>query len=137
MVSIAFFDEVLRDALALAAAAGDNEEKLNKYYLHTNPARAHLDRYADEIFFEHLWKRFEAQDAGPDALQAEETAFAAKLWQRTEVIFEQALPAMPCASLFRPRAEARARALLRRKVRARHPELFEKLQQEEASADAA
>jgi CRISPR system Cascade subunit CasA len=116
---------------------GKREKIKKELYEHTNAARAHLDRYADGIFFEHLWRRFEAQEAGPEALQAEERAFAEKLWIRTREIFEQALPALPCASLFRPRAEARARSLLRFLVRNRYPELFPTQQQKEANADAA
>jgi len=135
--TIAGFDKALRDALALAAAGGEREKVNKDIYKHSQQARAHLDRYADEIFFRHLWARFEAQEAGTEALRAEEDAFAAKLWQRTEAIFKQALPAMPCASLFRPRAEARARDLLRRLVRSRHPELFERQQREEARTHAA
>lgn len=133
--TITGFDRALREALVLAAAGGGKVKR--DLYKHAQPARAHLDRYADEIFFEHLWARFAAEEAGTEALQAEERAFAAKLWQRTEAIFEQSLPSMPCSSLFRPRAEARARSLLRGTVRKRHPELFEKPQQEEESADAA
>lgn len=131
------FDRALRDALVLAAAGGDREKIKNEHYELSQPARSHLTRFADEIFFEHLWARFGAQEDGTEALRAEEKAFAEKLWLRTQAIFEQALPAIPCASLFRLRAEARARALLRRMVWTRHPELFENQQQEEARADAA
>jgi len=137
VATIAFFDEAMRDALVLAAAGGERERIKKDLYEHTGPARAHLDRYADEIFFEHLWRRFDAQEAGPEALQAEEKTFAGKLWDRTQAILEQCLPALPCASLFRPRAEARARALLRGAVRKRYPDLFPKQQQMEAMTDAA
>lgn len=135
--TIVAFDKALRDALVLAAAGGERERIKKDLYEHTGPARAHLDRYADEIFFEHLWRRFDAQEAGPEALQAEEKTFAGKLWDRTQAILEQCLPALPCASLFRPRAEARARALLRGAVRKRYPDLFPKQQQMEAMTDAA
>jgi len=135
--TIAAFDRALRDALVLAAAGGERQKIKKELYEPTSPARGHLDRYADEIFFEHLWRRFEAQEAGPEALQAEERAFAAKLWDRTQAIFEQALPALPCPSLFRPRAEARARSLLRFLVKKRYPDLFPKQQQMEAMTDAA
>jgi len=142
--SIVTFDKALRDALVLAAAGGEREEqegkkkkKKEKLYKYAELAHTHLDRYADEIFFEHLWRRFEALEAGPEALQAEEKAFAEKLWSRAQMIFEQALPALPCPSLFRPRAEARARSLLRFLVKKRYPELFPMQQQMEAMTDAA
>ena len=38
--------------------------------------------------------------------------FIRDLWQQTQAIFRQALPGMPCASLFRPRAEAAAQGVL-------------------------
>src|SRR5690606_22322411 len=74
------FDGALRDAIVLAAAAGEQEKPKKELYKFSQPGRDHLTRYADEIFFEHLWARFEAQEAGQEALQAEERAFAAKLW---------------------------------------------------------
>ncbi|WP_173934956.1 CRISPR-associated protein Cse1 [Chelativorans sp. Marseille-P2723] len=77
---IAEFDRALRNALVLAAAGGEQDRVQRDLYKHSEPARAHLDRYADEIFFEHLWARFEAQEAGTDALRKAEKAFAAKLW---------------------------------------------------------
>lgn len=144
------FEDALRDALVLVAADRDfekpegkkaeekkAEEKKNKLYKYTEPARRQLDRYADEIFFGHLWARFAAQETGPDALHAEERAFAEKLWQRTLAIFEQALPSIPCTSFLRPRAEARARTRLYDSARKIFPELFQSQQQKEAIPDAA
>jgi len=135
--TIAFLDRALGNALALAAAEGNGAKDLSNYYDYTKPARTHFIRFADEIFFHHLWARFEAQDMGLDARRAEEQAFAGRLWQRMQTIFEQSLPSMPCGSLFRPRAEARARALLRGTVRKHYPDLLSIQQHVEAITDAA
>ena len=118
------FDKALSNALVLIAARGDSEKINQNLYPLTRSARDHLDRYADEIFFEHLWAAFEAQEAGAEALKAEQQAFAAALWKRTQPIFYQFLPSMPCPGLYRPRAEARAVRKLEASVRKAHPELF-------------
>ncbi|MBF0192642.1 MAG: CRISPR-associated protein Cse1 [Magnetococcales bacterium] len=124
MKTIAAFDKALRDALVLAAAKGERDRIKQALYTFTNTARAHLDRYADTIFFERLWARFEAQEMGSEALRAEEMEFTRLLWDCTRTIFDEALPSMPCAGLFRHRAEARARQKLNVVVRNAYPELF-------------
>ncbi|MFM8541844.1 MAG: hypothetical protein ACKOAM_01045, partial [Chakrabartia sp.] len=50
---------------------------------------------------------------GAEGREVEKLRFIQLLWAKTQKVFEEALPAMPCPSLFRPRAEARARAVLR------------------------
>ncbi len=124
MDEIAKFDKAMRKALALVAAGGDLEKTRKEHYAFSKEACATLDHAADEIFFEHLWERFEAQEKGRDALQAEELQFARELYTRAKAIFEADLPSMPCARLFRPRAEARARQSFHRAVRYSFPELF-------------
>jgi CRISPR system Cascade subunit CasA len=124
MDEIGKFDKAMRKALALVAAGGDPEKSRKDHYAFTKGASATLDRAADEIFFEHLWARFEAQESGRDAVEVEELSFARELFTRAEAIFEAALPSMPCSRLFRPRAEARARASFKRSVRHSFPELF-------------
>jgi hypothetical protein len=49
------------------------------------------------------------------------------------MIFEAALPSVPCAAIFRPRAEARAHSAFRAVVRKHFPELFAKEELEEAA----
>lgn len=120
------FDKALAYALALAAAGGDREKVKKEHYSHASEARARFDRAADEIFFERLWARFDAQDAGSDAFHAEKRIFARALFDKAKAVFEAALPAMPCAGIFRPRAEARARSAFEGKVRAAFPSLFQK-----------
>jgi CRISPR system Cascade subunit CasA len=106
---IAIFDKGLSYALVLTVAGGERENISRESYAFTREARAHLDRYADSLFFEHLWGRYEAEG---DAREAGKTAFLKDLWEKTQGIFDQALPAMPCASLYRPRAEVAARGAL-------------------------
>jgi CRISPR system Cascade subunit CasA len=124
MEEIKQIDKALRDALALAAAGGKRESIRKEYYAHTSFARSSFDRAADEVFFEHLWARFEAQDEGPVRVKSEAERFARVLYQRASVVFEDALPAIPCPSLFRPRAETRARGKFQSAVRFAFPELF-------------
>jgi CRISPR system Cascade subunit CasA len=131
--AIADFERALSSALALVLANGDHEKARGKNgnikpALHDRliEPRAHLDRFADEIFFPHLWRRFEAGEAGDAGREREEwQTFVRRLWKRTDDIFWQFLPAMPCAALYRYRAEARAESALRAMVRKNHPELFQ------------
>ena len=118
------FDVALRRALALIAAGGDAEKRRKEHFAYAKDASAAIDRAADEIFFEHLWARFEAQENSSDTQQAERLCFIKELHARAKTIFEASLPAVPCASLFRPRAEARARQFYNRTIRKSFPELF-------------
>ena len=118
-------DKALRNALALIAAGGDREKVSKDHYAHAREARNRLDQKADAIFFEYLWKRFEAQEKGKEALQQEEKRFARALFGKAREIFKAARLAVPCASIFRPRAEARAERAFSGTIRYSFPELFE------------
>jgi CRISPR system Cascade subunit CasA len=124
MEEISRFDAALRLALTLVAAGGDADKRRKEHYALTDGARTALDHAADAIFFECLWARFEAQEAGREALHAEEFRFTSELHEKAEAIFEAALPSMPCARLFRPRAEVRARRAFRSSIQRAFPELF-------------
>ena len=76
MEEIARFNKALRDALALAAAGGKRDSLRKEHYAHSNLARSCFDHAADEIFFEHLWVRYEAQEESGKALKAEVERFA-------------------------------------------------------------
>jgi CRISPR system Cascade subunit CasA len=104
------FDKALGYALVLAIAGGDADRIKRESYVHAGSARAMLDRFADAIFFEHLWRRHGA--TRDDAQAVERKAFRRRLWERTQVVFDEALPAMPCGSLRRPKAETAARGAL-------------------------
>ncbi len=108
---IAAIDRLLRNALALLAANG-NQENIKKHYAVTRPARAAFDRRADVLFFPALWDAVAADAKGPAALKAAQERFRAQLRAAAIAEFEAALPAIPCAAIFRPRAEARARRAL-------------------------
>jgi len=131
---IKLFDQALRNGLVMVAANGkdgDSVSKLSKserdrLYELTKEARTRFDRVADSIFFEHLWRRFEAQELGHEAVKAEEHSFAQELFSQAQSIFAAALPSIPCARLYRPRAEARARTRFFQNVRREFPELFPK-----------
>jgi CRISPR system Cascade subunit CasA len=121
---IGHFEKSLSYALLLAMAGGEKDRISRDAYKYADGAREHLDQFADSIFFDHLWQNFEAQQRGPEALDFEKVNFVRRLWEQTQVIFEQTLPTMPCPSLFRPRAEARARRKLRAMIRKHYPELL-------------
>ncbi len=111
-------DTVLRNALALAVAGGV-QEKINKdSYAHAKPYRDRLDAVADRDFFPALWARFAAEQHGtPDDVEAARRAFLLPLVETVRSLLEDGLADIPCASIRRPRADARARrrfeALLR------------------------
>ncbi|MGO9944721.1 MAG: hypothetical protein ACLPIC_18420 [Rhodoblastus sp.] len=125
MGNIAIFDKALAFALALAAAGGDRDKIKKEHYRHAHDARSQLDRAADAIFFDHLWSRFAAQETGTEAVEVERLAFARALFAATKSAFDAALPALPCAGIFRPRAEARAARAFAGRLRKTFPDLFE------------
>lgn len=136
--AVAAFDKALAYALVLAAAGGERERIRRDAYAFARPARDSLARFADNIFFEHLWARFEAEEADAEARRAAELAFAARLKEYAWALFDEALPTMPSPSLYRHRAEARARrALYARTLRDAWPELFPQAPQGRTASDAA
>lgn len=132
MEAIEKFDKALGYALALAAAGGDQGKMKKEHYVHARDARNRFHRAVDGIFFGHLWARFETQEKGGAAMKSEELRFARALFTRADSVFEAALPAIPCASIFRPRAEARARRTFTAAARRNFPELFEKPDHEDS-----
>ncbi|TDX31387.1 hypothetical protein [Rhodovulum visakhapatnamense] len=107
---IAAVDQALRNGLALAAAEGDRDKVGKAHYARTRPAREALRREADRTFFAELWTRMaETTDAG---IGGARLRYLESLARQARVEFAAALPAIPCASLMRPRAEVRARRAL-------------------------
>ncbi|SIR18992.1 CRISPR-associated protein, Cse1 family [Rhizobium sp. RU20A] len=134
VATIRSFDKALGYALVLAAASGEAERISRDSYRLTRAARNQLGRFADTIFFDHLWRRFAAEAQDEAARTAAKTAFARELWASTQALFEQSLPDMPCHSLYRHRADVRARrALLSRELREGYPHLFERQDQKEVA----
>ena len=132
MKDIAICDKALGYALALAAAGGAREKIKKAHYSHAADARAAFDRAVDAIFFDHLWARDAAQQQDAAAVTTEQAAFRRVLLQHAEAAFVAALPAIPCASLFRPRAEARARGALKGQLHHAFPDLIAKAPTEDA-----
>jgi len=107
---IKVFDEALRNALALVAARGEFEAIGKAQYARTTDARARFDRAADALFFPALWDRLATSTAnGKTGEQAAHERFVISLLRAAKRELTVALPAIPCAAIFRPRAEARAR----------------------------
>jgi CRISPR system Cascade subunit CasA len=102
-------DKALAYALALAASGGDRDKIKKDTYKLTTAPRGRFDAFADEVFFESLWARFEAQEVGAEAVDAVKGAFVSQLITRARKLLVDALPGLPCTPLYRPRATARAR----------------------------
>lgn len=112
LADITAIDLALRNGLALVAAGGAREKVGAPHYARTRPARDALRRSADELFFPELWARMAVTaDAGFTPLRL---AFLETLSDIARDEFSRALPAIPCASLMRPRAEARGRQAFER-----------------------
>lgn len=109
---IASIDLALRNGLATVAAGGNRDKVEKQHYARSQPGRAALRRQADALFFPQLWARMAATteaDFAPLRLEFLET-----LSRCARDEFTRALPAIPCTSLMRPRAEARGRQALER-----------------------
>jgi CRISPR system Cascade subunit CasA len=133
MSDIDIFDKALGYALAVVAAGGDRDKIKKEYYGHAAGARAALDRAVDAVFFDRLWARDAAQQQGAEALEVEQTGFRRALLGHAQAAFDAALPAIPCASLFRLRAEARARSAFTGRLNHEFPNLFAKAPAEDAA----
>lgn len=131
LAEIVTFDTAIRYGLAIAAAGGDREKVDKPQYERAREARTRFNDAVDPIFFEHLWLRHEAQEAGKEPLATAKEAFAREVFARATAIFEAELPCIPCQSILRPRAEARARTAYFGTVRRSFPELLGQSTQEE------
>ncbi|MEO1610483.1 MAG: CRISPR-associated protein Cse1 [Pseudomonadota bacterium] len=111
-------DTALRNALALATAGGDREKVDENSRLKTRPYRERFDTVADRLFFPALWARFEAQQTGTlkDAEQARRD-FLLPLIDAARDLLEEGIADVPCASIRRPRAAARAQRTFEGRVR--------------------
>ena len=126
MEEIAEFDKALRDALSLVAAHGDRDARRKEHFAPTNPARERFDRAADRLFFPSLWRRVEAAAAGDsEAQEAAATSFLSDLRKAAQLEFEVALTAIPCPTIHRPRAEARAKRVFHGTIRKKFSWLYD------------
>ena len=119
------FDAALRHAISLMAAGGDNVKQ--DHNRRAAPARKRFDRTADTLFFPSLWRRVEASVlTDPDAEETAKIQFLKDLCEAATTELESALPAIPCPTIRRPKAEARAMRAFKSRVWREYPELFEK-----------
>ena len=112
------FDGALRYALAVASAGGEPGKVSKKHYQCAATAQGRFDQKADRIFFRSLWRRMDARTDGAEAVANAKLEFLQALHDAAKTELESALPTVPCASIQRPRAEYRARAIFRSKLRA-------------------
>ena len=112
-------DTALRNVLALANAGGERDEIKEDNYARTRPYRDRLDAEADRTFFSALWDRFEAQQQGAseEVKEAERRQFLLPLIDAARALLEEGLADIPCPSIRRPRAQARARAQFKAMIR--------------------
>ena len=118
---------VLTDAMGIFGRGGiywseipkDNRNKEGERQCkRAHPYRDRLDDVADREFFEALWKRFEAEQHGDtDDAEAARRAFLLPLIDTARDLLEEGLANIPCPSIRRPRAEARARRWFRSQLR--------------------
>lgn len=110
LADIASVDLALRNGLAIVATGGDRGKVSKPHYARSRTARDSLRWRADELFFPELWKRMAVtHDDGFAPLRQN---FLENLSRIARDEFARALPAIPCTSLMRPRAEARGRQAL-------------------------
>ena len=127
MEEIAAFDRALRDAVALFAARGTWEGVRPARYAVAAPARRRFDRVADTLFFPHLWRRLEAgNDGEPEAIERAGHDFRKALFDAARTELADSLRNVPCSTIQRPRAEARAWTAFHGRVRRRFPRIYEK-----------
>ena len=127
MDEIKVFDAALRDAIALVAAGGNPDSIRKNHFQRSVPARKQFDRAADRLFFPNLWNRVAVYELrAADSEATAKVQFLKALWGAAEAELDAALPATPCPTIQRPRAEARARQAFRARVRRGHPILFHK-----------
>ena len=130
------FDEGLRNAIALLAARGERDQVGRGQYATSRPARERFDRAADRLFFPHLWRRLEAESSS-DA-NAQERAgreFRRALLDAASAELEASMASVPCATIQRPKAEARARRAFRSRLWKLDAQLQQTGKQEDIDAE--
>ena len=128
------FDATLRYAIALAAAGGDRDGVKRDHFKRAAPASKRFDRTADRLFFPSLWRRVEARAlTDPDAEETAKIQFLKDLFEAATAELESALPAIPCPTIRRPKAEAQAWRAFGSRVGKEYPVLVEKKETHDAA----
>lgn len=118
------FKKALGFSLALVSARGDSDKLRKEHYQCARETQNHFDQAVDGVFFKHLWSLLEAQELGEDAFNSAQLCWSKILYGFAQTLFDVALPSVPCAGSFRPRAESRARRSFTGIIRHHYPELF-------------
>jgi CRISPR system Cascade subunit CasA len=106
---VAEVTRALRFGIAVAAGGGRDANELNKAHRsHADPYSRRLDREADARFFSALEERNTASATGDEAVAACRAAFVWTLIRAAEALLTEAVETVPCPSIQRPRARARA-----------------------------
>ncbi len=127
------FQSALRFALALMSAGGVRDRIQKGHYDRASLAQERFEMAADRLFFSSLWRRVAVSAQGDEEAWRAKRDFLCDLWREVQVEFDAALPAIPCSSMFRLRAEIRSRQVLHYCVRKEFPELFKAESKNEAA----
>ncbi|MXZ82073.1 MAG: CRISPR-associated protein Cse1 [Gammaproteobacteria bacterium] len=115
--------KVLDIGLAVVSAGGKKDETTNNFILNkqdyavAESAQASFQRQVDRIFFPSLWKQLAVAGRIQEERVEIRYVFIQQLAEAVKSEFEAALPGISCASIHRPRAEARARLCLESRLR--------------------
>ncbi len=114
--------KMLGIGLAVVSASGKKDEAndfvLSKQdYATAESAQAAFQRQVDGLFFPSLWKQLEVAGGAQQERAEARYVFITRLAEAARAEFEAALPGISCASIHRPRAEARARRYLEGRLR--------------------
>ena len=115
--------KVLCSGLAIVSAGGKKDRSNNNLllskqnYVAAESAQAAFQRQVDGLFFPALWKQLAAAGDAQQKKAEARYVFIRQLAEAARSEFEAALPGISCASIHRPRAEARARQYLEGRLR--------------------
>lgn len=106
---VAEVTSALRFGIAVAAGGGRDANELSKAHRsHADPFSRRLDKEADTRFFSALEQRYAASTDGDAAVAASRAAFVRTMIRAAELLLTEAVETVPCPSIQRPRARARA-----------------------------
>ena len=117
MAEIKTVNDALCYAVALAAAHGVWNGIKKSHYDYAKPAVKQFNHAVDRVFFPSLWRRVAAKSESEDADTDARVAFLRKLKLAADLALASTLPATPCPTVHRTRAEIRAHRAFLGKLR--------------------
>ncbi len=109
IADIGFVNKALRAAIGIVASGG---KPLTEISADDRAAASdftrRLDVEIDAFFFQALWERIAAMEAGADAIAAAQRAFRERNVGSARALLLEAVETVPCPAIRRPRARARA-----------------------------